>query len=138
MKSDHSIEFNFVFSIFSIFKKYRDKVFVFLERSLRWMCNRAGNSPKIPWHAPASWWSIAVRWMRWGTFLGSASHFFPNTGVLEKDAAFKTSDIFESKVLQWRSETFLRPSQGSLFWREAVSDVARYLHVETHHRKVGL
>lgn len=58
------------------------------------------------------------RWTR--TFRGSASHFFPNAGVLEKDAAFKTSDIFESKVLQWRSETFPWLFQRSLFWRETA------------------
>lgn len=62
------------------------------------------------------------QWTRWRTFRGSASHFFPNAGVLEKDAAFKTSDIFESKVLQWRSETVPWLPQGSLFWRETAPD----------------
>lgn len=71
------------------------------------MCNRVlGNSPKIPRRASASAKHHGRRTRR-RTFQGSASHFFPHAGVLEKDAAFKTSDIFESKVLQWRRETFV-------------------------------
>lgn len=61
----------------------------------------------------------------WRTRRRTASRFFPNAGVLEKDAAFKTSDIFESKVHQWRSERFPQPSQGdSVFWWETISDIA--------------
>lgn len=61
---------------------------------------------------------------------GSASCFFPNVGVLEKDAPFRT-DIFESKVLQWRSETFLRSFKEALPQRAATPGYhRRYFNAE--------
>lgn len=71
------------------------------------VCSRAfGRSPKIP-HGILRLHNEASRSRRTReteeTFRGSASCFSPNVGALEKDAAFRT-DIFESKVLQWRSE----------------------------------
>lgn len=94
----------------------RARLALLLGKSSRRMCSRAFVGTLLKFHGMGSRYTMKHRGRRDGDVSGwtrvrgrgiPASHFFAECRCTrERRGAFRTSDIFESKVLQWRSEMF--------------------------------